>query len=427
MLVRKNPRDPQSFALLAAAQARHLEFDQAVRYIGKAASLESRPDESALLEVRRAAYREGEPFPPVATESWMLAAVDKQLHWAIDRMLWKLSEQTHPDYNPDLAIQVCRGLVEEGDRDKYYLLGNLYLNMGRLDEAMDCFNLFNDSRMQGKTKEKHRDMDHYRMIESEDLERMLQIAEKIEKGFTESFTQSGDPDPFYGSRETYTVSRQNPANLKGAYFIYRIAAQKGSQVAREKVDEIEYNRAAYRRIIDNEKKLSNKAVARALEVEAKKFMQGMELPEDGELALGIFLEAYLLDPLPDYAAFIGELSVRNKGVKEAIRWWEIAAEGKILTAYTSLLRYYACAEDDGLLNPEKAMRYARAYVDAAPESAEAQSYLACAYARDGKFPRATQIMEDVLKQSEDTSLDIKERYEKQYRFFKSRKPWVWEE
>ena len=74
-----------------------------------------------------------------------------------------------------------------------------------------------------------------------------------------------------------------------------------------KVAAYEQKMGAYRAILTNEPNLSNEEVAGAVAEEARKVEESKELPRSNLMAIGLYWEAYMLDPSPEYETAIERL------------------------------------------------------------------------------------------------------------------------
>jgi TPR repeat protein len=141
--VSKNMEDADAVALLAAAHARNMDFRKAVNCVKNAETMTSQPEAKEVFNRMEDAYRQGEPYPPIATRKWLLEAIDRNSSWAVNRTLWKLADPVDPLYDPDKALRICQAQV----RQNWFwnlTLGGLHLQAGDLKKADRCYEEFVD-------------------------------------------------------------------------------------------------------------------------------------------------------------------------------------------------------------------------------------------------------------------------------------------
>jgi len=124
VLVRKNPKEAAGFDLLAAAHARNVDFDLAVKIAMQSAAISALD----LVEMRRErieGYKKGRPFPATASDSWIFNAAEQNSVWAMETLA-----RMHEDQNGRMHDLVSARLwhtraVEKGSRESLVRLGVL--------------------------------------------------------------------------------------------------------------------------------------------------------------------------------------------------------------------------------------------------------------------------------------------------------------
>jgi TPR repeat protein len=126
VLVQKNPRDPAGFDLLAAAFARDLQFDKALKASSQAIAL-SPLDEAAERRDRREAYAAGKPNPEIASDEWILAAAERENMWAMLKLAKRNNDLLSDSYDPSSARFWYGKAAEDGSSLALVKLGNMCL------------------------------------------------------------------------------------------------------------------------------------------------------------------------------------------------------------------------------------------------------------------------------------------------------------
>ena len=140
-LARKNPKDPGVLALLAAAHARNMDFEQASEMAGKAAGYEHRAGEKIALETLKQQCKQGEPIPAVACDDWLLRAAEQGSLWAIKRIVPRMDDPQGPLYDSQKAFALCQNGIRAGYDELHALMAKLYLHDGNLEKAHEHFEI----------------------------------------------------------------------------------------------------------------------------------------------------------------------------------------------------------------------------------------------------------------------------------------------
>ncbi|WP_372807172.1 tetratricopeptide repeat protein [Pontiella sp.] len=142
VLAKKEPDNPESFDLLAAAYMRNLEFANALKAASKAILL-SPLDEAADRRARRETYENGVPFPAVATDEWIQEAAELQSMWAMLKLADAYNDLLAEGHNPELARLWYEKAAENGDLQAQVQLGTMcYHGIGgdvNFEKAFWCF------------------------------------------------------------------------------------------------------------------------------------------------------------------------------------------------------------------------------------------------------------------------------------------------
>lgn len=126
-LVSKDPRNPHYMDMLAAACARNLEFDNAMKAASQAVSL-SPLDEAAERRERREAYAIGMPYPAIASDAWILQAAEKENIWAVMQLAALSSDELSDDYDPVNARHWYGIAAQNDDPEALLKLGQMCFN-----------------------------------------------------------------------------------------------------------------------------------------------------------------------------------------------------------------------------------------------------------------------------------------------------------
>ena len=204
-----------------------------------------------------------------------------------------------------------------------------------------------------------------------------------------------------------TESRQ-PPDMVLVTFILSIASEKGSAIARQRLDAIEKDMSHYRRVIDNQAGLDKEAIALALNAEALKFCNNDVLPVNVPLVEELYRKSYEVNSSAPTACKLGMVYLRDyfhphhftkRPVDQAVYWLKIAHQKGCLPATRRLAELFACDPDQSVCNGELAVFYATAYAKTRPsDDYEALQLLACAHARNGNFIQAKIFMEEAVEQ-----------------------------
>lgn len=310
-VVRNKPKDVEALSLLAAAHARNFEFEKAVSNAKQATLLEHNDEAKSLLRLRVEGYEQGRPDPAMATEAWMVAATGSgKSIWAADRSLWRFCERGGPYYNPEKAIEICHMMIDSGRRGVSREMGGLYVDVGEVGKAQKCLERLADYYKDHDIRERGRELRVlYCLSPKISNDRVRKQAEEYETGFDLNRRVSC-PDRGERCSGCSSCKRDTiifPPDLAVSYFLFRVLVQRGDSEASAKVAAYEQKMGAYRAILANEPNLSNEEVARAVAEEARKIEEGKELPRSILMAIGLYWEACVLDPSPEYETAIERL------------------------------------------------------------------------------------------------------------------------
>ena len=125
-VARKNPRDANSLSLLAAAHARNMEFDEALKIGKKAASVAGGLDESKKLKAQLECLRAGEPIPAKATVAWIMQATEAGSLWAIIEIAPLYGDPASDLYDRKKALALYQKAIDAGRVDQSLFMGDLY-------------------------------------------------------------------------------------------------------------------------------------------------------------------------------------------------------------------------------------------------------------------------------------------------------------
>ncbi|MDF7801827.1 tetratricopeptide repeat protein [Pontiellaceae bacterium B1224] len=123
-LRRIDARNAAYFDLAAAAYARNLDFNNAVKAASQAIALSSLEDAPGRRE-RKENYENGIPFPPVASNAWILKAAANNNMWAMLQLADRYDDNLATTYDPAIARAWYEKAAEDGSAEALLQLGNL--------------------------------------------------------------------------------------------------------------------------------------------------------------------------------------------------------------------------------------------------------------------------------------------------------------
>ncbi len=472
-LVRKSPRSADALSVLAAAHARNLNFEQAVRFAHKAVECEPRAKEGSLLREQEAGYMRGRPYPEAATEDWLVQAVEKNSLWAIDFLVKKSSDRFDPNFNPKEAMSLCERGIEAGDGRFYLALGRLHLLQGRVERAEKCYRAFSKYLTEGSRKqpapaevellgyfwqnarsavEKAKVLNAWRArylvtgsstdltLQGDDrvteideeyasLEELQQAYPRITKDRPQLWTRTEDTE----LRLLITKEWARPS-VAGVEFLLMIAAGKGDPEAEEMFSSMEAQLKKSRELLQNPEGLDPVVWASVLRDEAVKYCNNDVFPINLELAIDYLEKAYSLDPSAKTSCMLAGLYLRDylfrrdygeRFIEPAVTWLERAHRKGYAPATRRLIQLYACDRDSEICDGEIAIQYALDYLDRCPEGDyEAQFLLACAYAGNEQSSKSIKIMQKLLDSFPDPKVQPYKQCLRDLKKFKQKEPYT---
>lgn len=429
LIVRKKPNNYAALALLAAAHARNIDFKLAVTTQRRA--LRNVPlNLSKKCKMQLQKYINGEPCPARATEVWILQATNINNSWAQVKLAYLAGDPNGTLYNPELALDLCQKKIDEGMFDLYVQKGNIYFETGDLDKAYDCYQAASEKKIRT-------DETLFRDALKLPADNAFSKGRKRETGYTYT---SNNLITYNEATEisTYkTTTHEVPPNISRALYYYKIAQKKGHSGASKKVTSIEYKLNAYKRILENKKGLTDKAIAKKIHLEALRHIQGIDYPRDLKLAETLYKKSYTLNPLGTTAYDLVLLYLNKKlesSTFQTIQWLERAHASGVEDATKKLIELYSCSLDETAWNGEKALQYAIILTKKYPDDYHTHQLLACAYARNKQFSLAERSINkaaDLLNENTSDKLrkkrtfqSQKTKHEQQCHSFKRGEPWT---
>jgi len=125
VLVKRDLKDADGLALLAAAYARNIEFDKAVKAITRSAAVSALAD-MELRHQRKEEYKLGCPFPAECTDAWLLQAADQNSIWAMLRLAARYNDEIGEMFDRSKARYWYEKALEKGSNEALVPLGKLY-------------------------------------------------------------------------------------------------------------------------------------------------------------------------------------------------------------------------------------------------------------------------------------------------------------
>jgi TPR repeat protein len=232
-VARKNPRDASSLSLLAAAHARNMEFDEALKVGKKAASVAEGLDESKKLKAQLECLRAGEPIPAKATVAWIMQATEAGSLWAIIEIAPLYGDPASDLYDTRKALALYQQAIDAGRVDQSLFMGDLYFD-GKgefldLELAGKCYQQgYNNRGLYESLGREHRYRLKYRKQYTQKADYFFSEGEKIAKGYIEwakgdevhGQNKNGD-DGFFRSTPIFF-----PPDPELARFLYQVAQKK---------------------------------------------------------------------------------------------------------------------------------------------------------------------------------------------------------
>lgn len=431
-ITRKNPRDAEALALLAAAHARNIDFKQAVKVQATAQRIAPLNDMKAYKR-QISKYARGEPRPPKATEAWLLRAADVDARWAIVTVSQLAGDPDEAMYNPQLALRMCQQGIDLGEKDLYVQKGRIYFNMSDFNKA---YAAYEEARRKGCYTVETRLISHLKKPRDE----VFSWAEKYRNGYIETTTVRGivgheegyhdsygnyyQGDPIYGDIKKEI---KHPPRPEWAQYLYEVAAKKEHPRARS------YLKAGIDTIPTSLPEIYKKGGvhrrANALVDQARKYEKGDGLVKDQEKALQLYIQAYEIKRSATIAYEIGSLYLQirkpERRVELGVEWIKKAIELGRHDANWGLANFYATDRDPSVRNGKEAVKYAKAYVKGQEDSFGAYKTLAQAYARNGQFKEAEATMIKAISMLRETEFHDRyiDSFNKQLRQFRNGCAW----
>lgn len=227
-IVRKKPRDADALAILAAAHARNIDFEKAVKIGLKTVRSAGSIDRAREMTARLERYKVGEPFPAKASDVWIFQASEANATWAVVKMAQMYNNKSSGMYDRRKALLMGQKAIELGDAQLYPMMGDLYYfeedGLMDLKKAAEYYRLAAANRCyKGKIPTRVR----YRHYFKYDAARCVRLAVTSAKGHEYTTrTDSGNYDA-YGNPIFITNTVKIPPNPELAKFLYELAAKKG--------------------------------------------------------------------------------------------------------------------------------------------------------------------------------------------------------
>ncbi|VGO16757.1 Secretory immunoglobulin A-binding protein EsiB [Pontiella desulfatans] len=424
-VARKNPRDADALAILAAAHARNLDFAQAVKFQSDAVRYCSLEQASGFKE-RIAQYKRGIPEPVAASEVWILSAADQGMPWG----LYMQGRQCLEKQEEDQAVQWFERAVAAGSAEAALELGDCHwLGLGAgIDyiKAAECYATATDAGVElGEDRaERMAYFDKvWERLEHSDAEECFEEGRRNERWIDEIVSRVGNNM----DKEKLKVIRA--AGLKRSMYCYAIAMAKGHAPAKKEFERIQGE-------LNKKSSTTTPSVAAKRAEPPKNPYAKEQRPSRGKAAdlvdeavqarnngeqkaaFDLFMESYSIDPSANngYAAYSLWHYYRKglPGVPEdsaqAEQWQLRAADNGHPEALHSVLRTYT--ETDA--NPEAAMEYAAKLLVWPRQNYRFWDVLAQAYALNGNFPKAVEFQMRAIEALKTETERLQQRHSAQY-------------
>ncbi len=249
-VARKNPRDAETLALLAAAHARNFDFSEAVR-IQKTAVQYGSMERSKEFKRRVDAFKAGAPEPAVATDVWILGAADAGSTWGMREE----GARCHKRGDLVLATAWFEKAMKAGSVEAALALGDAFHRGVGADlnwiRAAACFSLVRDGGGElGETRARWLNAFEpiYEKLEGESAEACFEEGTRREKWVDEILARASRiPE----AREKSVAIRASL--LQGVLFYFAIADAKGEPRAAAEFERVQKSIEASTRTLGPEK------------------------------------------------------------------------------------------------------------------------------------------------------------------------------
>lgn len=232
-VVRKKSMDPEALDLFAAAYLRDNQIENAVQAGRKAIKYADSLKGAKALKARMATYGEGQPIPAIATEEWIMRAAQKDIEWAVVKLIEMVGDPSVDMYTPQLAVLMCSKAVKMGRPEFYLNMGRIHFHEGRLEDAYESYRAA--ARNRAVFKEGFPVELRYYSYLKQPKDHVLRMAGKLKTGYSNQVSYMATVtkigyDPYGGSytyqeQERRTRTVKVPPDPAASCFLYEIAAK----------------------------------------------------------------------------------------------------------------------------------------------------------------------------------------------------------
>ncbi|MCF7848471.1 MAG: hypothetical protein K9M45_06440 [Kiritimatiellales bacterium] len=467
---RNKPRDEDALSLLAAAYARNIDFDMAVK-TGKAAAGCSSLDSVAQHKEWLEGYGLGRPIPPKATDAWLFKAAENDSPWAMcmlarmheekdsgmhdyakARSLYeKAGEKRTADDSYRLAVYYREGIggtvdyrkafacFEQasagGQTEAYVWLGNMrFSGLGterNLKKALECYEAGGETGDQVRVL---RDMEKWLgKLSGGSSKACHEQGEKFKKG--ESYTETRQVG--FDEYEEYTITI--PPDPEKARVCFVVEEEKeqvkaGTRIKGQYVPVV--NPITEKKAKSHALQVTDTAVlppiqnGSGLRLQANRYYAGQDTKKDYKKALELFTKSYETESDPNSAYYIGKIhSAGGYGVEKNMElgneWIEKAADEGSPAALNELTWKYATNTIPKRRDGAKAVGYAGKLLELTPNHYPSLDTAAAAYACAGQFDKAVAYQQKAvaLLSAQQEPKGIK-KYRERLELYKQGKPFI---
>ncbi|VGO16758.1 Secretory immunoglobulin A-binding protein EsiB [Pontiella desulfatans] len=417
--VRKNPRNGDALALLAAAYARNFDFGKALESATKASRSVDSIEQAKEIRSKIERLKADEPIPSVATEAWVFEASNRGNLWATVLMAKRYADRKGEAYNPRLAIQMCEKAIGAGKLSLYALAGDVYYfaegSFLDLDKAAEYYKLAlkHDCYEKAKTPVRVR---YLKCFEWE-AKNCMAAGVRARDGYTYSAEVPSGSDIYGNTTYTTTTVTVQPKPEMAAFY-FALARKKGHP------DALRMQSTASTGRTPSPRNAYKDAIR-----EADKYREGKDgVKKDPKKALEILQKAFGEEANGLLAYKIGHIYLHTPAIRDlpkAEDWMLKAAELKYGYGCNVISMFYSCNRNAPFHDGAKALRFALMAVELSDSHHEIDT-LACAYARTGDFGMAVKTQEKAygLAKEANGSAKTLEMYAYRLELFRQGKAWA---
>ncbi len=403
-IARKKPRDANALSLLAAAHARNIDFEKAVKIQTDAVRYCSL-EQAVEFKQRIKEYGCGIPLPDTAAEVWILAAADRGLPWG----MFMQGMQCQNVQEDGRAVEWYTKAVAVGVSDAAIVLGDCHWQgVGtpvNYIKSFECYEAAQETGASlGEAREKRVSSfaKVWEDLEHTNKEDCFSEAQRGERWINGILSQANP-------REEKKIAEIRAALMERVMYCFAIADAKGHPGAAAEFERV-------RGIVEGSSKASPSSEARprrrVSRTPAERLINdAVECRSENipKKEFDLYMESYKLDPTANngYAAYcISHFYLKGgdgipKDKVKSQEWRIKAADAGHSESLINVVARFAMGNDGGEVDcdAEKAMHYTRILL---PMEERFNDYrywdvIAAAYARSGEFDNAIKYQDTAIE------------------------------